>query len=85
MKHLEPSVHAPFRLKAGSVAVNESSSPSQAVAPLRRRSAGAFMPKIRRRDYAGDSLAPLRRRSGGAITPATHWLHHAGDSQQPTR
>ncbi|MDX6012851.1 hypothetical protein [Cupriavidus necator] len=74
IKHLEPSVHALFRLKARRVVVNEGS-----MAPLRRRSAGAFMPKIRRRantpviswrHYAEALVAALRRRRLVSIMPA---------------
>jgi hypothetical protein len=48
------------------------------VAPLRRKTTGAFTPKTPWLHYAGNPVAPLRRKRNGAYMPEIHmyadWL-----------
>jgi hypothetical protein len=42
------------------------------VAPLRRKTTGAFTPKTPWLHYAGNPVAPLRRKRNGAYMPEIH-------------
>jgi hypothetical protein len=44
------------------------------VAPLRRKTTGAFTPKTPWLHYAGNPVAPLRRKRNGAYMPEIHTL-----------
>jgi hypothetical protein len=45
------------------------------VAPLRRKTTGAFTPKTPWLHYAGNPVAPLRRKRNGAYMPEIHNIH----------
>jgi hypothetical protein len=53
------------------------------VAPLRRKTTGAFTPKTPWLHYAGNPVAPLRRKRNGAYMPEIHTpqTHQAGSFQ----
>jgi hypothetical protein len=42
------------------------------VAPLRRKTTGAFTPKTPWLHYAGNPVAPIRRKRNGAYMPEIH-------------
>jgi hypothetical protein len=51
------------------------------VAPLRRKTTGAFTPKTPWLHYAGNPVAPLRRKRNGAYMPEIH-SGHVGHSRE---
>ncbi|MFL9989725.1 hypothetical protein, partial [Paraburkholderia sediminicola] len=76
MVHLKPPIgHGLSRQKAGSLADQRKFEPSvlvARVAPLRRKSTGAFTPKTPWLLYAENPVAPLRRKRNGSYMPEIH-------------